>query len=243
MLYSGVGAIVVLILLVILYESFFSSPATCFDNTQNGSEAGIDCGGNCSLLCANTARSPVVEWARSFQGSRGTYSAVAYVKNNNPGAGARKVPYFFQLFDENNLLVVERNGVADIPPLATVPIIESNIFVGNRTVSRTLFAFTEDPPAVWNKVAPGSYLQLSVSQGVPAEDFSKLTAQLVNNNVSEVKNVTVVAILYDAGNTAIETSKSLIPRIAGRSQEEVVFTWPLGVSGAVRYEILVLPSF
>jgi len=243
-LYSGVGAVITLIILIVLYNTFFNSPATCFDGKQDGAETGIDCGGSsCSLICNDVAHPPVVEWARSFQTNQNTYSATAYVQNNNVGAGARGVPYSFQLFDADNVLVVERDGVVDIPPLQTVPITESNINVGNRVVARTLFAFTNDPPAVWNKVVPGTYPQLTISQPTHADDYSKLSAILVNNNVSAVKNVSVVAILYDAENIAIATSKSLIPSVAARSQTQVVFTWPQGVPSAVKFELIVLPSF
>jgi hypothetical protein len=245
-IYSGVGAIIVLILLIALYETFFTAPATCFDGKQDGTETGVDCGGNtCSLLCADRAHPPIVEWARSFQTNPGSYSAVAYVQNNNAGEGAaaRSVPYSFKLYDANNILVAERDGTTDLPPLQNIPVTESNINVGNGMVAHTLFEFTSNPPAVWNKVLSGSYPQLSISQPTHNADYSKLSAVLINNNVSDVKTVSVVAILYDQSDTAIATSKSIIPSVAGKSQQSVVFTWPEGVPNTVRFEIIVLPSF
>ncbi|MDO8518510.1 MAG: hypothetical protein Q7S26_04455 [bacterium] len=244
LLYSGVGAVIVFILLIIAYETFFTAPATCFDGKQDGSETGVDCGGNsCSLICADAAHPPVVQWKRAFLTNPGVYSAVAYVQNNNIGAGARNVPYSFALYDSKNILVGHREGVVNIPPLQTVPIIESNIQVGNSVVAHTEFDFTDDPPAIWNKIPAGTYPQLIVSQPTHTGDYSKLSATLINNAVADVKNISVVAILYDQNNTAIETSKSVIPRIVGRSQESLVFTWPQGVPDTVRFEIIVLPSF
>ena len=243
-LYSGVGAVIIFILLLVVYQTFFTAPSTCFDGKQNGSETGVDCGGtSCSLVCAATAHAPIVEWARAFVVNPGVYNVVAYVKNNNIGAGARGVPYSFSLYDKNNILVGHREGVADIPPLQTVPITEANIFVGTSIVARTLFEFTSEPPATWNKVPQGSYLLLTTSQPTHTADYSKLSATLVNNNVAEVKNVTVIAILYDRDNVAIATSRSLVPRVAGKASEPLVFTWPQGVSGVIRSEIIVLPSF
>lgn len=243
-MYSGVGAVITFVILIFLYETFFTAAPTCFDGKQNGGETGIDCGGAaCSLICANDAHPPIVKWARAFKTSSNTYSAVAYVQNNNVGAGARNVAYSFQLFDDKNILVVERDGVTNLPPAQTAPIIESNINVGNRVVARTLFAFTNDPPATWSKVVPGTYPQLTISQPTHTDGYSKLSATLKNDTVADVKNVAVLAILYDSNDVAIETSKSVLPRIAGRSQEIVVFTWPQGVAGVVRFEIIVLPSF
>lgn len=243
-LYSGVGAIVVFVLLIFLYQTFFTSPATCFDGKQNNDETGVDCGGTaCSLICADAAHPPVVAWTRSFQTNPGFYNAVAYVQNNNVGAGARNVAYSFTLYDDKNILIGHADGIINIPPAQNTPIIESNINVGNSVVARTLFAFTNDPPAVWNKVPTGSYPQLSISQPTHASDYSKLSATLVNSNVADVRGVSVIAILYDQDNTSVATSKSLIPRVAGRSQVPVVFTWPQGVQGVVKSEIIVLPSF
>jgi hypothetical protein len=242
-LYSGVGAIIALVLLVVVYEIFFTAPPICFDGKQNGGETGVDCGGTCSRICTTVARPPVVQWARAFQTSPQTYSAVAYVQNNNVGAGARKVAYLFQLFDDKNILVVARTGTVDLPPTQTAPIIESNINVGNRVVARTLFAFTDDPPAVWDKIPPGAYPQIRHSSPAPNDDYSKLSTTLTNDTVASIKNVAVVAILYDSNGIALATSKSVVPLLAAKSQERVVFTWLQGVPGAVKSEIIVLPSF
>lgn len=242
-LYSGVGAVIVLVLLIFIYETYFTAPPTCFDGKQDGAETGVDCGGTCSLICADAAHPPVVAWARAFQTSASSYNAVAYVQNNNIGAGARGVPYSFQLFDANNILIAERDGVTDLPPLQIIPVTEPTISTGSRVVARTLFAFTSDPPAVWNKVPQGAYPQFTISQPTHTADFSKLSATLISNNVGDVTNVSLVAIVYDQNDTAIASSKSLVARVAGRSHVPIFFTWPEGVPNAVRFEIIVLPSF
>jgi hypothetical protein len=244
-LYSGVGAVLILVILVVFYQTFFTAPATCFDRKQNGDELGVDCGGSCALLCADMARPPVVLWSRSFETRPGVYSSVAYVQNNNVGsnAGAKSVAYSFTLYDANNILIGHREGTVNIPPVQNVPITETNINVGNSIVSRTLFAFTDDPPAVWNKVPQGGYPQLIITQPTHEADYSKFSAMLLNNTPTPVKNVSVIAILYDQNNTAIETSKSLVPLVNAHSSEPVVFTWPGGVDGVVRSEIIPLASF
>src|SRR3990167_18523 len=81
------------------------------------------------------ARAPIIVWARAFESAPQTYTAAAYIQNNNPGAGARQVSYSFQLFDADNALVVERGGTVDLPPVPTIPIIETGINVGYRSVA------------------------------------------------------------------------------------------------------------
>ncbi len=127
---------------------------------QNGLELGIDCGGACSLICTDQAKAPTVLWARSFEIASSTYTAAAYIQNPNSGAGARAARYSFQLFDDQNILVVEKDGVVDLPPVRTIPVIEAGIDVGHRTVARTLFSFSALP--AWDTVtAPIPVLHLT----------------------------------------------------------------------------------
>jgi hypothetical protein len=247
-LYSGVIFVIGFILLVIVYELFFTAVATCFDGKQNNGEAGVDCGGSCSLLCHDTAHDPVVLWSRAFGvgsavGQGNYYTAAAYVQNNNVGAGAKQVKYSLQLFDTNNALIVERDGVANIPPVQVVPIIEPNIGVGNRTVSRTLFAFTDDPTTiVWNKVPASQLPTLRVTQQNLSSDASRLSAIVVNDTLNDAKNVTVAAVLFDADGVARAASKSLVD-VPRQSSVPVTFTWSGGTPNIVRAEITILPSF
>jgi hypothetical protein len=238
-LYTLVAAVVAFVVLVWLYLSFFNYAPTCFDGKQNGTERDIDCGGGCALVCRQDARSPVVLWNRSFLVGQGTYTAAAYVQNPNIGAGAKRVPYSFQLFDEKNALVVERTGVVDIPPVQTVPIIDANINVGNRTVTRALFAFGTDP--VWYKVSNVSSLR--VSNQFLAQDATELRATINNDTGIDASKVTVVAVLFDGAGVARAASKSLLSKVPRRGSQNVIFTWPGGVPSIVRAEITVLPSF
>jgi hypothetical protein len=243
-LYSAVAALVALVLLVVLWEALFAAAPTCFDQKQDGDEAGIDCGGSCSLLCTNQAAPPHVVWARSFEVSPGVYNAVAYIQNLNVGAqaGAHKVRYSFGLRDDRNVLVKQQDGVVDIPPVSVVPIVATGIYVGNRSVSKTDFNFDENQNLAWTKIQNPPPL-LRVAQVVANADYSRLSATIPNDSVKDLYNVTVVTILYDAQNTAVAVSKSTIPLLRRRSSEQVTFTWPQGVPNVTRYEITVLPSF
>ncbi|HEV8666356.1 MAG TPA: hypothetical protein VN665_00715, partial [Candidatus Paceibacterota bacterium] len=91
LMYYGVGLVILAVLFYVVWASFFNAAPTCFDNKQDGTELGVDCGGSCSLLCQDTARQPTVQWARPFQTGAGIYTAAAYIQNNNVGAGAKNV--------------------------------------------------------------------------------------------------------------------------------------------------------
>ncbi len=239
LLYTSVVGVIMLVVFFLTYQAAFNQAATCFDGTQNQNEHGVDCGGVCALLCKNESRAPVVLWARVFKVAPQVYTAAAYVQNPNIGAAARKVAYTFQLFDTKNILIVERTGTIDIPPVQTVPFIDPNINVGNREAAKAIFAFTVEP--VWQK--QGGLPLLRTGNQFLAQDGSLLSATIYNDSPADAKGVTVAAVLFDASGTARAASRSLIPTITRRGSQDVTFTWSGGVRGIVRAEITVLPSF
>lgn len=239
-LYTAVAGVLALAVLIFLYENFFTAAPTCFDRVQNGGERGIDCGGPCALVCTQDAHAPIVLWSRVFQTSPTTYTAAAYIENDNPGAGSKQVGYSFQLFDASNDLIVERDGVVDLPPVQTIPIIDVNIPVQNRTPARVLFGFSNVP--IWSKVPAANIPVLRVSGQNLSADASKLEATLNDDSLTDAHNVTVGAVLFDQSGTALAASKSVIS-VSKKSSAPVVFTFPGGVPNVVRAEITVLPSF
>ncbi|HVY72569.1 MAG TPA: hypothetical protein VG984_00745 [Candidatus Paceibacterota bacterium] len=246
--YSGVVIVLLLILAYALYSSLFSAAPTCFDGRENGDEQGVDCGGSCSLLCEQQSKQPTIAWSRSFlvgssttNGPANVYTSAAYVQNPNVGSGAHNVAYSFQLFDADNHLIVERSGVADIPPVPVVPIIVPNINTGSRVVARTLITFAGLP--AWNLITAGSIPRIELSNQQLTSDGSRLSLTLNNNTTTDAKNITVVGVLFDADGAALAASKSLVPVLAHKSTQDVVLTWQGGVPGVVRAEVTVLPSF
>lgn len=241
LLYYAVGAIIFGVLGVVVWYTFFTETPICFDGQQNADERGVDCGGSCTLICAADAKAPTLLWSRSFNTAGNLYTAAAYVQNNNTGAGAKKVSYSFQLYDANNLLVVERKGVADLPPIPTVPLIEHNINVGNRVVTRTQFSFSS--VAVWNKIQLDKLPVLRKVQQPLANNGTKLEVEVFNDSLVDARNVVVAAVLFDAGGVARAAGKTLIDRLSRKSSQNVVFTWPKPNPNIVRVEVTLLPSF
>lgn len=240
-LYTVVGFILVAVLALSAWKVIFTRTPTCTDGIQNADERGIDCGGACSLVCKNEARAPVVLWARAFQNGPKNFTAAAYVQNTNVGAGARAMRYTFQLLDDKGGLIVERVGSIDLPPVVTIPIIETNIDVGNAKVARALFTFSEAP--VWRRISADTFPEVRVSAQELASDGSRLSAKVINDSTESVGRLVVTAVLFDATDTARAASQSIVDSIARKSSQDIVFTWPGGVPDIVRAEITVLPPF
>ncbi|MEK7612534.1 MAG: hypothetical protein AAB449_00070 [Patescibacteria group bacterium] len=251
LLYYAVGTAVLIALSLMIWVTFFIEHPTCFDQTQNGSERGVDCGGSCALICAAEAKVPTVLWSRSFNTAPTLYTAAAYIQNNNLGAGAKSVSYSFQLYDENNLLVKEKTGTIDLPPVLVIPIVEHNINVGNRTVVRTQLCFNFDPrclptptaPPVWNKILARDLPALRVTEQQLTAGGTRLAATLQNDSLKDARSVTIAAVLFDAQGVARAAAKSLLDIVPRKSSQPLVFTWPYQNPNIVRVEINVLPSF
>jgi hypothetical protein len=240
-LYYAVVLVLAAIFVFVVWQTFFTNPATCSDGLRNSKETGVDCGGSCALVCQDEARAPTVLWARAFETGPTTYTAAAYVENQNRGAGAKRVAYTFQIFDDKNLLVVEREGVIDLPPIQTVPIVETNIDVGNRTVVRTLFAFATVP--VWNKIPASALPQLRLAEQNLAADGTRLSAMGVNDSLQDAENLVIVAVVFDTNGVARAASKTIVNKVGRKSSAPIIFTWPTGFEGVSRAEITILPSF
>src|SRR5665213_765479 len=210
LLYSIATIFIVLVAAVGLYVLLFNRAPSCFDGKQDGNETGIDCGGPCASICSNQAHNPTVLWSRAFPVASTTdgsslYTATAYIQNTNVGAGAKQARYSFQLFASDNSLILERDGGTDLPPVQTIPIVETGINVGTRTVARTLFSFSDVPQ--WNIVPAGTLPALALSSEALAPDGTRLSATITNNSLFSIKNLTAVGVVFDANNNALAASK------------------------------------
>ncbi|MEK7579454.1 MAG: hypothetical protein AAB460_02925 [Patescibacteria group bacterium] len=199
-------------------------PATCTDGIQNGPEEGIDCGGSCPIVCSFSAAEPNVAWSRLFQIIPGAYTAVAFVENPNGALAAYDVPYVFRLRDVNNILVAERKGRAYLPASGRVPIFETGIPTGNRIATRAEF---ELGAPVWVHESPPPYEIESQNEKLTTESTSpRLSVDIINEGLREVRDLPIVALLFDAEGNALHASRTVIPRLSGSSETTIVFTWP-----------------
>lgn len=236
--------IIFLFIVIVLLSSFafvylfsYEEP-TCFDGKQNGNEEGVDCGGNCSLLCTNQAFDPVVHWRRFFEIGPNVYNTIAYIENQNPTAGASDVGYSFKLYDTNNVVLVEKEGSIDLRPNQVTPIIENNLNTGQLEAARVSFEFTEN--INWIKQEPLGNLVAIRNQDITEVDgLPRVTATVFNNTLGPLENILFVVIVYDENSNAIATSNTKVFRIDKDGSQNIIFTWPQGFSKkATRFEII-----
>jgi len=198
---------------------------TCFDNKQNQGEEDVDCGGPCAKKCLGEVQNLIVLWSRFFETSKGKYDVAALVKNPNLFLSISSLKYKFEIRDKDNFLITGKEGKTFITPGETFPIFGTNIDAGSRTVGRAFIELEKNPQ--WERIEKEKPpLIVSRKQFSNEPPFPRLIITLENKSVYAVNNISAAAVLYDNDKNAKGVSLTTIDSIAGKSSQEVVFTWP-----------------
>lgn len=224
--YFGVIVAFALIFFVIPFYMFIYKAPTCFDKLKNGNEKGIDCGGDCRLVCSAQIAEPVEKWdPRVFKITDGVFSVLAYLENQNVTAEVLQAPYVFKLFDKDNVLVVERSGTTFVPRGTTFALYEGNINTGQRVPTRATFEFGKN--LVWeSNTLPRPNLSIE-SKALSREDSApRIDAVVKNNEFNVLNNLEFTAIVYDGEGNAIGASRTFVESLAKGEDAPLVFTWP-----------------
>lgn len=216
------------VLVVAAYVAYpYINPApNCFDGSQNGDEAGIDCGGSCKYLCLSQVAPVFVEFARPLEVAPGIYTVAAYLSNPNADAYGEETPYTIRLFDEKNLTITEREGSTYIMTGGITPIVETGFQTASRVPVRALLSIPEDKQLIRFRKED---IRPTISRRIlSGEDTSpRLEATLTNNSLDTFRELEVAVVVFDVEGNARAASKTVIQELQGGDSKTVVFTWPL----------------
>lgn len=231
--FTYLGALALLVILLVGYLIYTYKPvATCSDGRQNGGETGIDCGGNCAKICVNQATSLKVLWVRVLPVSRGLYTAAALVENPNAGAGVKKLAYTFRLVDSKNILVNVRSGETFVNPGEKFLIFEGGINVGE---GKPVRAFLELGRVEWQKTSKRPPLLTIDNKSFLNGEPARLTANITNRSITDLKLISVPALLSDESGNAIAAGFTYLERLPRDGALAVFYSWPTSLS--------MIPSF
>lgn len=235
------GFLVALIVLVgiPLFFFFYEAP-TCTDGKQNGTEDGIDCGGNCPIVCSFSAADPIVRWSRLFEVVPGVYSVVARVENPNATVAAYNVPYTFKLRAADNMLVYEQKGTVYLSPKSIIPIFETGLQTGSRVPTRVEFSLGEP---VWvNERSTAPDVSVRNQKLENPNERPVLTATIKNETTDPTSAFAAVAVLYDVSGNAVHVSRTIVESLPPLGDTQLIFTWPQPFSTNVA-RIEIIPVF
>lgn len=216
-----------------IYFSYFFSPADCFDGVRNASEAGVDCGGACVRICSFEVIPPKVVWVNSFEVQPGQYNTVAYVENINQLAGTKKLEYLIEL-KNNDRVVASRSGETILPPNSVYPIFEGRIFTNEKeTITDTVI--TIYPADVWQPaIVSSEQFRTRDINLTRADERPRLDVSIENTLLSTATDVEVVATIFNAAGVPVTASQTVVDSLAGKTTEDIVFTWPNSIAKTVR---------
>ena len=223
-----VAGIILLVIISLIFTRVTNKEPSCVDGIQNGTESGIDCGGDCLRLCQEEARNLIVWWERPFRVANGLYNTVAYIENQNLYSGLEKITYEFRLYDENNLLAAQPfQGTTFIEPNKRSAVFASGIITGESEVNNVFFRILSTQR--WDKVPQDfSFDLFSVGEPVLSnqETAPKLSVLVENKTFFDFTDIPIVVILYNQKDNAIAASRTFIDRLSQGESTQVFYSWP-----------------
>jgi hypothetical protein len=236
---SVVGAVVITAVALTAIAVFYKAPS-CMDNTQNQGEEGIDCGGPCSTLCTASVTAPQVLFVRELSRLHGRTDVIAYIQNSNAAAAAKGVRFTITLYGPDNIIVAQKDGMADLPPKSTVPVFVPNFYSGEREVARAFLTFDTNSFS-WYRYTDDRPVLSAKNIFLSAGDAPRLTSDIFNPSALNLFRVPVVATIFDANNNAIAASATVLEVIPAMNSAQAIFTWPEALSApAAKEEIIPL---
>ncbi|MBI5400991.1 MAG: VWA domain-containing protein [Candidatus Yonathbacteria bacterium] len=222
----GFAGIAVLLAAYPVYQVTHPAP-TCFDQKQNGTETGVDCGGSCVSVCTAEVKAPRVVWGKAFPLEGDRYDLGAYVENANVGAGVKNARYTFKVFDSAGNILIEKKGETELAPASAVILFATGIALSGNP-DRVDVAFDASDLTHWNKASTASSVVTSKNQSLRNTDTKpRLNAIMVNTDlVDDVANLVLSAIIYDARRHPVAVSSTYVNSIPRASEQPVFFTWP-----------------
>lgn len=238
------AGIIILLAVYPTYKLVHKAP-TCFDNKQNGTEAGIDCGGGCSLVCTADVSPPRVVWVKAFPVTGETYDLGAYIENVNKDAGIKNTHYTIKVIGNNGDVLTEKKGLIDLVPSSVSLIFETGVTFSG-AANRLEFSIDSVDLTRWTKASVASSVVLTKNQSlINTGTKPRFDAVLVNtDSVDDVANLTIGAVVYDVSRNPVAISRTYVDFIPKSGEKNIFFTWPnkfTGNDGSFITEIVITP--
>ncbi|MFT5832253.1 MAG: Mg-chelatase subunit ChlD [Candidatus Paceibacteria bacterium] len=228
---TGFASFWVLAGVLVFFLNFYQAP-NCFDGILNGTEIEEDAGGTCVRVPDSLVRQPNIVWAEGFETTPGQYNAVAYVENRNQTIGTPALPYTFS-FLNNGVEIARRSGVTELPPNSVYPLFEGRVFTDGQTVTDvelTLGKVQDWLPASSNS----NKLRTSDLNLLNVDTRPRLEAKLENTSLDTIREVEVVATIFNDVGKAVAASQTFIETFPPRTSQDIIFTWPNTIAKTVR---------
>ncbi len=211
---TSILAVILILILVGIYFSWFRQAPTCFDGKQNQKEGGVDCGGPCAMSCERlTIKDIEVQWTKAIELKDSHYDLVAKIMNPNPNYGLSLIRYTLRALDEAGALLLEQKGKDFILPGQSKYLIEGNLAlsVAPAKIEAVIDRASKEE---WLKIsqdyqAPEIYIHDKLVQPLADNKEGAQASGIIKNNSNyDFDRILVAIILFDEEGKIIGVNKT-----------------------------------
>lgn len=221
--------IAILILILFLVIIFFilkdNLPEHCFNNIQDSGEQGIDCGGSCSKSCDSLENLEVL-WAKKIAASEKDYHFLSLIKNPNALYGVSHFNYKFIGLDNENKVILERQGEDFILPGENKYLFELNVGDLNNVQSVNL----EIANLAWQHFSSYKKPTLLVInreiKNINEGGFNlEVSGRLINDSIYNLRTVGLKVVLFDEQDNAVAFNRTYLGNVRSREKRDFHVFW------------------
>lgn len=226
----GAGYIIVIFGFIFLIYILWLKPSpTCFDNIQNQSETGIDCGGPCQP-CELKNLVPIdASWVKYFPASNQT-AIVAKINNTNIRWGADSFTYALDIYGTSSVKIKTITGNSfiysgEIKYLFELSDIDSKN-ISDVKISFSDVSWKEDIefPKPFLTQVRGVKTEASQGGGVNVSGF------VLNNNAFNLSKLGIVGFLSNSSGIQISASRTELENIPAFTEVPFKINFPKNFS-------------
>ncbi|MEI6479224.1 MAG: hypothetical protein WCO21_00105 [bacterium] len=211
----------------LIYRSYTTIPPTCFDNIQNQTETGIDCGGTCvsceikNLIPITQASEPLIF---SNPTSGGTI-VVFEVENQNSSHHATKFDYVINVFNPSGIKIETLSGSDALFANEKHYIYEPNIGTPKDNVGKISLDVLNPQWEPSDTRVPPELTIGDIKTGL-VNGGLKVTGTIKNGNTFKASNVKIVAIIRNKNGFEFFASQIILTSIKGFETALFTVTFP-----------------
>lgn len=210
-----------------IYSITLRPAPSCFDNSQNGAETGVDCGGPC-ITCEMKQLKPLFVGAPTLLGDDRAYTALAEIQNSNYGYGARSFSYVVSFYDASGTLLKSVGNKASIYPIQTKNIMEAGVRILNG-IPASVKVELDQASVEW--VRPADFFEPKYEvrdlSGALEDNQVVITGLVSNPNNFPFAKVAVSAFVVDKLGVKMGASKTELYNVGQFRQENFKISIPI----------------
>jgi hypothetical protein len=222
-----------LALIIWLTYLIFLKPApSCFDNIQNESEQGIDCGGPCAKICIPTGTQPIGEigTVSVFAPLLGHVTLLAQIVNPNSDFAADTFDYAFNLYDAAGNIIGTVPGTSFIYADQTKYLAVPNSAVSGAIDHADIVINAPHWVPAGNLGLAPQFAFQNVVATAPSSGTVAIGGTIIDQDAASFSNLAIIAVLKNASGVPIGVSVTQLDSISPNQPANFSVTYPVASS-------------